>query len=222
MPTPFSAIDRVLLDPLRAGLHVVARELLKFGIVGAVALVVDVGLFNLLRYGGPGLLEDKPLTAKAVSVSVATVVAWVGNRYWTFRRRRRASARRELALFVVMNGAGMAIALACLGVSHYVLGFTGPVADNVSANVVGLVLGTVFRFVAYRQWVFTGGQADAGPVDAASAVAAQSTMPTQAVPTHAVPTQATPTQATPARTRPAGSRSAEEDSEDRRSVTQQL
>jgi putative flippase GtrA len=148
-------LDRILLDRLRAGMHVVARELVKFGLVGAIAYVVDVSLFNLLRFGGPGLLEDKPLTAKAVSVAVATVVAWLGNRYWTFRRRRRVSARRELVLFVVMNAAGMAIALACLAVSHYLLGFTSALADNFSANVVGLVLGTAFRFFAYRTWVFT-------------------------------------------------------------------
>lgn len=169
-------LDRILLDRLRAGMHVIARELVKFGLVGAVAYVVDVGLFNLLRYAGPGLLEDKPLTAKAVSVAVATLVAWVGNRHWTFRRRRRASARRELGLFVLMNGVGMGIALACLAVSHYVLGFTSAVADNVSANVVGLALGTAFRFFAYRTWVFsevTGDEAPL-PLDTPGAAAATS------------------------------------------------
>lgn len=148
-----------LLSRLRDAMHLVARELVKFGLVGAVAYVVDVAAFNLLLFGGPSesspVLEDRPLTAKACSVAVATLVAWLGNRYWTFRRRRRASARRELALFAVMNIAGMAIALACLGISHYVLGLDSPLADNVSANVVGLVLGTAFRFYAYRTWVFT-------------------------------------------------------------------
>ncbi|WP_418606452.1 hypothetical protein [Georgenia sp. SUBG003] len=33
----------------------------------------------------------------------------------------------------------MAIAVGCLAVSHYVLGFTSPLADNVAANGVGLV-----------------------------------------------------------------------------------
>lgn len=149
------AISR-LYDRLRQALDVVVRELMKFGLVGAVAYVVDVTVFNVLRYGGGGgPLEDKPLTAKAISVAVATVVAWLGNRYWTFRRRRRAAARREFALFVLMNIAGMGIALVCLGVSHYVLGLTSPLADNISANVVGLVLGTAFRFWAYRTLVFT-------------------------------------------------------------------
>lgn len=145
---------QTVLDRVRAGTHVVLRELVKFGVVGAVAYVIDVGVFNLVRFVGPRLLEDKPLTAKVVSVSVATLVAWVGNRYWTFRRRRRAAARRELVAFVLMNVVGLAIALACLAFSHYVLDLRSALADNISANVVGLALGTAFRFVAYRTWVF--------------------------------------------------------------------
>lgn len=148
-----------LLSRLHDAMHLVARELVKFGVVGAVAYVVDVAVFNLLLFGGPvtssPALQGRPLTAKVCSVAVATVVAWLGNRYWTFRRRRRASARRELVLFVVMNLAGMGLALTCLGLSHYVLGLDSALADNISANVVGLALGTAFRFYAYRTWVFT-------------------------------------------------------------------
>ena len=145
------------LARLRASLDVVYRELLKFGAVGTVAFIVDFGLFNLLRTGlldMDGPLSHKPLTAKTISAIVATIVAWLGNRYWTFRRRRRASRRREFLLFVVMNAAGLGIALACLGVSHYVFGLTSALADNIAGNVVGLALGTLFRFWAYRTWVF--------------------------------------------------------------------
>ncbi len=154
MAAPIARALQRLLDRVRAGTHVVVRELVKFGVVGALAYVVDVGVFNLVRFAGPRLLEDKPLTAKVVSVSVATLVAWVGNRYWTFRRRRRTAARRELVAFVLMNVVGLAIGLACLAISHYVLDLRSPLADNISANVVGLALGTAFRFVAYRTWVF--------------------------------------------------------------------
>ena len=118
--------------------------------------MVDIGLFNVLRFaGGEGVLYDRPLTAKVISVSAATLVAWLGNRYWTFRHRRRAAAAHELLLFVVFNVAGMVIALACLGLSHYVLDLRSPLADNVSANGVGLILGTLFRFWAYRRFVFS-------------------------------------------------------------------
>ena len=156
MPASIPSVGR-LVPRLREGMDVLAREAVKFGAVGAVAFVVDVGLFNLLRYGlgGGGPLEGSPLKAKILSVTAATIVAWLGNRYWTFRHRRRTAIHHELLLFVVFNAVGMAIAVACLGISYYGLHLRSALADNISANVIGLGLGTLFRFWAYRRFVFT-------------------------------------------------------------------
>ena len=142
---------------MRSRLH----ELTRFGTVGALAYVIDVGSFNLLRYGPGELLGAKPLTAKVASVAIATLIAWLGNRYWTFPERRTSTLGRELAGFAVVNLGGMAIGVGSLAFSHYVLGMTSALADNVSANVVGLALGTAFRYLAYRTWVFTGQEASA-------------------------------------------------------------
>jgi putative flippase GtrA len=125
------------------------RELMKFGVVGVVAFATDVGLFNLFLHW-----TEKPLTSKTLSTVVATTVASAGNRHWTFRHRSRSGVRREYTLFFLLNGVGLAIALGCLAVSHYVLDFTGRLADNIAANVVGLALGTTFRFWSYRRFVF--------------------------------------------------------------------
>ncbi|MGH1563425.1 GtrA family protein [Mumia sp. DW29H23] len=131
------------------------REVGAFGVVGLAGYLTDVAVFNLLRYAGdPGLLEDRPLTAKVISVAVAMVVTYLGNRQWTWRGRSTHTVRREVALFVLMNGIGMLIAVGCLAFSHYVLGLDSALADNISANVVGLSLGTLFRFWAYRRFVF--------------------------------------------------------------------
>jgi putative flippase GtrA len=132
-----------------------AQEVLKFGVVGGVGFIVDVTVFNALRYlGDPGLLEHKPLTAKGISVAVATGVTYLGNRHWTWSHRARSGARREVTLFLLVNGVGMAIALVCLAISHYALDLRSPLADNISANGFGLVLGTMFRFWGYRTYVF--------------------------------------------------------------------
>lgn len=151
-----------LVRHAREAMDVVVREMVKFGAVGAFAFVVDIAVFNLLRFGlgDGGPLEHKPLTAKVLSTACATLVAWLGNRLWTFRHRRRTAVHHELALFVLFNAIGMGIAVACLGVSHYVLDLRSPLADNISANVVGLVLGTLFRFWSYRTFVFTAELAD--------------------------------------------------------------
>jgi putative flippase GtrA len=125
------------------------RELMKFGIVGGFAFVVDIGVFNLLLH-----TTDKPLTSKTISTVVATTVSYAGNRSWTFRRRSKSTVRREYALFFLLNAVGLLIALTCLWISHYLLGFTSTLADNIAANVVGLGLGTAFRFWSYRRWVF--------------------------------------------------------------------
>jgi putative flippase GtrA len=125
------------------------RELMKFGVVGGFAFVVDIGVFNLLLHA-----TDKPLTSKTISAVVATTVSYAGNRSWTFRRRSKSTVRREYALFFFLNAVGLLIALTCLWISHYLLGFTSTLADNIAANVVGLGLGTAFRFWSYRRWVF--------------------------------------------------------------------
>lgn len=135
---------------LRSLIH----EAAKFGVVGLVALVVDVGTFNLLLYSSWSPMYDKPLTAKAIAVILATIVAYAGNRLWTFKDRGKLSVGRGYLLFFGLNAAAMLIAMSCLAISHYVLGLTGPVADNISANVVGLALGTLFRFWSYRRFVF--------------------------------------------------------------------
>jgi putative flippase GtrA len=130
-------------------------EASKFLTIGGFAYVIDTGLFNLLRYvGDDPLLSDKPLTAKIVSASVATLFAYFGNKQWTYASRTGRKIGQEIVLFFILNAVAMGIAVVCLFISHYILDFTSPLADNIAANVVGVGLGTLFRFVTYRKWVF--------------------------------------------------------------------
>lgn len=142
------------LDRVRA-LALKFRQLARFGVVGGLAYVVDVGVFNLLMFGPGEVLGHKPLTSKVVSVAVATIVSWIGNRYWTFSATRNPNRTREILTFAAANVGGLLIGLLCLWFTVYVLNLRGPVAANVSANGVGLVLGTAFRFFAYKYFVFT-------------------------------------------------------------------
>lgn len=139
------------LRPLYLRFEHLVDEVAKFGTVGAIAAVIDIGTFNLLRLGP---LDHKVLTSKAISTVIAATFAYFANRYWTWRERGGRGLAREYVLFFVFNAVGLAIAEACLGFSHYILDLRHPLADNISANGFGLVLGTIFRFWAYRRWVF--------------------------------------------------------------------
>ena len=160
-PTGLTLVNRA-----RGAIDVLVREMLKFGVVGAVAFVIDLGGYNLLVFGPhwlgmfsqqttQGVLHDKPLTARIIAATVATLFAWVGNRLWTFRHRRSRQAGQELALYIFFNVIAMVISVACLGVSRYGFGLHSQLADNVT-NIFGIILGTLFRFWSYRKFVFEG------------------------------------------------------------------
>ncbi len=131
-------------------------EFTRFCIVGLGSYVVDVGLFNLLAHSNiltlPG---DSSMVAKTISVTISVIFSWIVNRLWTFREKRSESKTHEFSMFVLVNVGGMLIALACLWFSRYGLGLRSQFADNISANGVGLVLGTAFRYVMYRCIVFS-------------------------------------------------------------------
>ena len=160
---PVPAAFTSLLDRLRVAIGLVYREMIKFGVIGAIAFVIDLGGANLLWHT---VLQDKVTTAKVISGALATLFAWVGNRAWTFRHRRNRAPLQEVVLFFAVNGVALVIAAAVLALSHYGLGFQSVLADNV-ATIVGIGIGTIFRFVAYRYIVFSG---ITPPTDAAAEV----------------------------------------------------
>ena len=129
-----------------------SREVLTFLAVGGLGYVVDVAVFNLLL-SGPAPLLREPKLAKVTSVAAAMVVTYLGNRYltWPTTGHRRS---HEVALFMFFNFVGMAISVVVLAISHDLLGLTSRLADNISANVIGLLLGTAFRYWSYRRFVF--------------------------------------------------------------------
>ena len=128
----------------------------RFGVVGLGGLVVDVAVFNILRITvlSPEVVHEGPVHAKIISTSLAIIANWIGNRYWAFEAQRRSHPLREGIEFAIVSVGGMLIGLGCLWVSHYALGFTSLLADNIALNVVGLVLGAAFRFTFYKLWVF--------------------------------------------------------------------
>lgn len=116
--------------------------------------MVDVLGFNLLRTSVPWFAHHDPTITKTLAVAAAMVITYWGNCMLTWHQSGATARRREVTLFVIFNIVGLGFSVVALQISHHLLGLTSALADNISANVIGIGLGTVFRFWAYRTFVF--------------------------------------------------------------------
>ncbi|WP_329495270.1 GtrA family protein [Kitasatospora herbaricolor] len=127
----------------------ISGEVVKFGIVGLVGVVVNFGVSNAVLH----LTGWAPVRCSVIGTVVAIAANYLGYRYWVYRDSDAASRRREITLFLIFSGIGMLIENGTVWFSTYTLGLHGTLAYNVS-KAVGTGLGTLFRFFSYRTWVF--------------------------------------------------------------------
>jgi putative flippase GtrA len=134
-----------------SGLYERFRQLIhegaKFLVVGLIGTIVTFGIANALK----GIGEYKAIT---IATIVATVVTYLGNGRWAFRHRQGQGTTRDSVVFFVLNGIGLVIYYACIGVTE-LFGVRHDVVWYNIALVVGTGLGTLFRFWSYRKWVWT-------------------------------------------------------------------
>lgn len=131
---------------LRERWHALIKELTKFGIIGVVNTVLDFAVWNALLFIGP-------IKAQVISTLVSATSSYFMNRHWTFRHRARSGLRREYLLFFGFNAIGLLITAGILGVASYVFHIDSVAALNV-VKLFAIGVATMFRFWAYRRWVF--------------------------------------------------------------------
>jgi putative flippase GtrA len=121
----------------------------KFLVVGGIGAIVTIAGANILQSAH----MDK-YVAITIATVIATIVTFVGNRYWTFSHREGQGTARDTVMFFILNGVGLIIYYACIWLIQDVAGLKGKLWYNV-ALIVGTGLGTLFRFWSYRKWVWT-------------------------------------------------------------------
>jgi putative flippase GtrA len=126
-----------------------APEAMAFGVIGAAnTLLYMVIVWVALPIGA--------VKASVLATIVTTTVAYVANRYWTYRHHSRTALRREYTLFFGFNLAGMVIQSGAVAIGKYGFGLTENDDKHLFAAITlgGIALATVFRFWAYRTFVF--------------------------------------------------------------------
>ncbi|MEW2302429.1 GtrA family protein [Streptomyces sp. NPDC006655] len=132
-----------------SGLQRLVREVAKFGAVGGAGILVNLGVFNLVRH----VTELPVVRASVIATVVAIVFNYLGFRYWTYRDRDKGGRTRELSLFLLFSAIGLVIENGVLYLATYEFGWDSPLQSNVF-KFVGIGVATLFRFWSYRSWVF--------------------------------------------------------------------
>ncbi|QRP45143.1 GtrA family protein [Amycolatopsis sp. FDAARGOS 1241] len=135
------------------------RELLRFAVVGGASFLITTAVTYVLKFT---VLRENPVTALIVGVLVATIFSYVANREWSFRTRGGRERTHEAALFFLISGIALGLNALPQWISRYVLDLREPhlslfgqeAADFVSGMIIGTLLGTLFRWWAFKKWVF--------------------------------------------------------------------
>ena len=134
---------------------------LRFAAVGVIGAIIDFGIMNLLTQS----LGIALVPAGTVSFICAIISNFIWNRYWTYPESRSRSISKQLAMFFLVNIAGMLIRIPIL---HFVeppmLSFfekfpwdiqlgTEFLAKNFTlALAVGIVM--LWNFFVNRYWTY--------------------------------------------------------------------
>jgi putative flippase GtrA len=136
---------RLLAERLRR----VAPEAFAFGVIGAA----NTALYFAITYVA---LPIGAVKATVLATVITTTLAYLANRYWTYRHHTRSALRREYVLFFGFNLIGMIIQSGSVAVAKY--GWDLNEKDHklliMSITLVAAGVATIFRFWAYRTFVF--------------------------------------------------------------------
>ncbi|MEV0176565.1 GtrA family protein [Streptomyces sp. NPDC050803] len=132
-----------------SGLRRLAHEAAKFGAVGGAGLLVNLGVFNLVRH----TTDLQVVRASVIATVVAIAFNYVGFRYFTYRDRDKSGRTKELTLFLLFSVVGLVIENGVLYTATYGFGWDSPLQSNIF-KFLGIGVATLFRFWSYRTWVF--------------------------------------------------------------------
>ncbi len=133
-----------------AGVNKLVEQVLRFGVVGMLAFVVDYGLLMLLSQA----LGMNAVLAAAISFCVSLVFNYFASMRYVFKRRENISRSREFATFVLLSMVGLVINEVVMWLGTTWLGGSALAVSATKVVATGIVM--VWNFWSRRHWLDAG------------------------------------------------------------------
>lgn len=123
----------------------------KHLLIGALAMVVDLKIFEFLVWLLTLFAPINPLISKGISFLLATLLKYLGNKYWAFQKHEKENLNKEAIQFLRITLLGL---LMDIGIFYYLVKITGP---QLNLSLEGWVkLSVIFAALAAALWNFLG------------------------------------------------------------------
>lgn len=122
-------------------------QFMKFGVVGAIAFVIDYGLLALLTE----LFGVNYLISATVSFTVSVAFNYAASMRYVFTHKEGMSRRREFVIFVVLSVIGLLINNACMWAGVELLG-----VHYLLTKIVATAVVMVWNFVTRKIFLDAG------------------------------------------------------------------
>lgn len=126
------------------------EQILKFGVVGIIATVIDFGVLYVLSQP----LGMDPVISAGISFCVSLVFNYVASMRYVFTHREGMSRSREFVIFLVLSLIGLAINEAIMAAGVAVLGNSALAVMGTKVLATAIVM--VWNFVSRKKWLDAG------------------------------------------------------------------
>ena len=123
------------------------KQVVRFGIVGVLNTLIDVGLYWLLTRHIPWFAAHLILTA-SVTYLIASLNSFICNKYWTFQHRIAYSHQQLVHFYLVMAIAYVVNVFAF----HACSDWAG--IHDIAAKLIAGISSGVFNFLLQKFWAF--------------------------------------------------------------------
>lgn len=130
------------------------EQFLKFGVVGAIAFLIDYGVLMLLSQ----VIGMDPVISASISFVVSVVFNYVASMHYVFTRRDDISRRREFTIFVILSAIGLVINEIIMVIGVNVLGNSALMVTVTKLVATAIVM--VWNFVSRKKWLDAGDSAE--------------------------------------------------------------